>query len=452
MSPLIRQHRSPRVLAMVVLATGLSLFAVFTIMVLRSQRELQAEIHHRMVERDAAVIQPFAAQQVADERPQNSRSPLTALLRSAQQEGMLAIAIFDAEGNTLEAVPSTQLFVDLPVDDYVTLQTGARISRYHPDFPLDQYFAGISPATSTAPVLEVAIPVRPSHNTSTLGFVRYYLDARPLARELAAIDEHIRHQTLVTLLIGGAAVALVMSAAAYGLSRAQRTITERNTRLANAHFELTLAAKASALGQITSNLIHGLQGPVAGLRAVVADQSSPDWGSAAAYTEKLQTMIQETVALLRDIGANASYEVTGTELAAAIRDRHASLAQRQGIRLEVASTFTGTLDSHRSGLIGLIAGNLVQNAIAATQPGRAIQVSMKIEAGRLVLDVADQGCGIPEGRQLKLFQPGQSGRQGGSGLGLAISQLLARQIDGELTLSSTSPAGTTFRLSLPLKQ
>ena len=38
----------------------------------------------------------------------------------------------------------------------------------------------------------------------------------------------------------------------------------------HANFELTLAAKASAIGQITSHLIHGLQGSVEGLRAIVA--------------------------------------------------------------------------------------------------------------------------------------------------------------------------------------
>jgi signal transduction histidine kinase len=49
-----------------------------------------------------------------------------------------------------------------------------------------------------------------------------------------------------------------------------------------------------------------------------------------------------------------------------------------------------------------------------------------------------------------LFKPGGSSRPGGSGLGLAISQLLARQIGAELALVSTGPAGTVFRVTMPL--
>lgn len=450
MSTPARHHRSPQLLAGLALATGLGLFVVFAAMVVHSRRQLQTEIHRRMVERDAAVIQPFAAQQVATGQPQDSRSPLTALLRAAQQEGMLAIAIFDRDGNTLDAVPGTQLFVDLPIDDFVALQTGGRISRYHPAFPLDQYFVGIGPAASLAPVLEVVLPVRPARDAPILGFVRYYLDARPLARELAAIDAHIGRQTTGTLAIGGLLVALVMGAATWGLWRAQRAIAVRNERLSRAHFELTLAAKASALGQITSHLIHGLQGPVAGLREAVADPAHPDWDTAAAYTERLQAMIQETVALLRDIGANASYEIDGPELAAAIRDKNEAAARRRGVCFSVGTTFAGKLDSHRGSLLCLIANNLAQNAIAATPADRSVIVSLRPETDRLVLEVRDEGYGIPETLRAHLFVPGRSGRPGGSGLGLAISQLLARQLGAELLLADTGPQGTVFRLTLPL--
>ena len=442
-------RRPALVLPLAALLTGGLLFAVFAAMVLRSRAELVAELHRRIIEREAAVLRPFALQQVADE-PGAGRSPLTALLRSARQEGMIAVAVFDAAGTTIDAVPADQLFVELPIDDYVRLRSTGTISRYHPAFPLDQYFAGVAPGQTRAPVLEVllAVPGRPAG--PALGFVRYYIDARHLDRELAAIDARLGHQTSNTLVIGAAVVALVMAAAAYGLQRAQRAIAERNERLTRAHFELTLAAKASALGQITSHLIHGLQGPVAGLRAAVSAQGETDWQSAAGYTERMQAMIQETVALLRDIGANASYEIAGTELAAAIRERNQAAAAQRGVALDVATRFAGTLDSHRGGVLCLIASNLVQNAITASPPGRRVAVSLAEDKDDLVLEVVDEGSGIPAPQQAQLFVPGRSGRAGGSGLGLSISQLLARQIGAELTLAATGPAGTTFRLTLPL--
>ncbi|MFT3829939.1 MAG: sensor histidine kinase [Opitutaceae bacterium] len=432
--------------------TTLVLSGVFAAMVLRSRAELRAEIHRRIIERNAAVLQPFAAQQVADDLPSGARSPLIALLRSARQEGMLAIAIFDAEGTTIEAVPGDQLFVELPLDDHMRLQAGAAISRLHVSFPLDQYFAGIAPDQAHAPVLEVLLPIHAARSGPLLGFVRYYIDARPLTRELAAIDARIALQTWGMLGVSGVIVGLVIGSAAWGLARAQRAVAARNESLTRAHFELTLAAKASALGQITSHLIHGLQGPIAGLRAAVADPAQTDWDTAAAYTERLQAMIQETVALLRDIGANASYAIDGAEILAAIRERNDAAARQQGLVFELSSSFAGQLDSHRGGVLCLIANNLVQNAFAATAAGRRVGVALRAVGAVLQLEVSDQGPGIPELQRAQLFIPGRSGRPGGSGLGLAISQLLARQIGAELVLAATGPEGTTFQVQLPLDQ
>ena len=448
--------RSASRYATAALFTGLLLVAIFASMVIWFRADLRREIHQKMFERDAAVLYPVALQQVADNEAGNAANPfapLTALLKSARQQGMLAIAVFDRDGTTIEAVPATQLFVELPMDDYWRLQNGGPITRYHPAFPLDQYFAGVSREQRQAPVLEVLLPLPGPTPTAARGFVRYYIDARPLARELALIDSRIDRQTAVTLGVGAVLVAVVMTGVAFSLQRAQRVIAERNERLARANFELTLVAKASAIGQITSNLIHGLQGSVEGLRAVVesheGDQSSPAWESAAGYTERLQTMIKETITLLGDATAHASYELTGRELAGIIRDRNQTAAVAKGVLLEVNDGFAAVIDSHRGSLLCLIASNLVQNAIMATDSGRRVVVSLSDTGRTFRLTVQDEGSGIAEAVRLHLFKPGRSSRPGGSGLGLAISQLLARQIGAELVLLSTGPGGTTFTVTLP---
>ena len=435
--------------------TGALLLAIFAALVIWFRSDLRREIHQKILERDAAVLYPMALQQVADSEAGNAANPvapLTALLKSARQQGMLAIAVFDREGNTIEAVPATQLFVELPVDDYWQLRRSGPITRYHPAFPLDQYFAGVAREQRQAPVLEVLLPLPGARPNELRGFVRYYIDARPLARELELIDRRINRQTAVTLLVGAVLVAAVMTGATFAVQRAQRVIAERNERLTRANFELTLSAKASAIGQITSHLIHGLQGSVEGLRAVVAsheaEPSSQAWESAAGYAERLQAMIRETVALLGDAGAHATYELTGQELATTIRDRNEPAAREKGVHFEVNEGFAAVIDSHRGSLLCLVASNLVQNAITATDAGRRVTVAL-VDANRTIeLTVQDEGHGIAPALQEHLFKPGRSGRPGGSGLGLAISQLLARQIGAELALVSTGPAGTVFRVTL----
>ena len=440
------------------------LLAIFAAAVTLFQAELRKEVHQTIVDRYAAVLYPMAEAQLreAESDPTNGPFAPDMLLSSVlkQQEGMLAVVIYDGEGNTLQALPTSLLLAELSPTDYPRLLSGEHITRYTPNFPLDRYFAGIggAPDTRLMPVLEVVLPLHGGDHRSTpiAGFVQYYIDARRLAQELAAIDSRMNRQTAETLGIGATLIAIVLIAAYRGLARAQRMIAERNERLTRANFELTLAAKTSALGVITSHLIHGLQGPVAGLRAVVGERAADgtrgitDWESAANYTERMQAMIHETVALLGDTSTQTSYELSGAELAATIRERNQAAAIAKGVILEVADGFAAMLDSQRGSLLCLIATNLVQNAIEATDPGRHVTVGLEIDDQNVVLTVRDQGPGMPDSVRAHLFEPGRTGRPGGTGLGLAISQLIARQIGATLELAHSGPTGTAFRVVLPL--
>jgi signal transduction histidine kinase len=446
--------------ALLALLTAGLLVGIFAAVVLRFRSALREEIHQSIIDRDAAVLLPVAQRQLAERSAAHvgTTDLLAAVLESAQQEDMIGVAIFDEQGHTLRFAPSSMLFAELPLEDYLRLLKSGPISRYFPDFPLGQYFAGVrsTPAAPT-PVLEVLLPLRGRDPGSIAGFAQYYIDARPLSVELGIIDRRIARQTAATLTIGAGLIALVVIGAFLGLRRAQALISEHNERLVRANAELTLSAKASALGQITSHLVHGLQGSVSSLRGVVASRdpgaaAASDWQNVSDYTDRMQGIIQETVALLGDAGNKTSYELTADEMAVAIERRNSSVAAEKGVRFSVNGKFGQSLDSHRGGLLCLIIGNLAQNAIAATSAGNSVTVTFRKSGDTLCVAVSDDGPGIPEDLRAHLFEPGRSGRAGGSGLGLAISQLLARQIGAALSLDATGPNGTTFNLTLPLAQ
>jgi len=238
--------------------------------------------------------------------------------------------------------------------------------------------------------------------------------------------------------------------------RAQRLIAERNERLIRANLELSLAAKASVLGQITSHLLHGLQGPVAGLRAVLATrpphETSEEWQSATDYTARLQSMIQETVSLLGDRSSSTAYELSGHDLIGAMRERHAATAAQRGVQLEISGGFGASLDSNRGNLLCLIASNLIENALEASPAGGTVRAVLTLADNRVLLTVTDEGPGVPDEIRQRLFQPGRSSKPGGSGLGLAISHLLALEIGAELQLVQSDESGSEFSISLPLQR
>jgi signal transduction histidine kinase len=438
--------------------TGVLLVAIFATMVVRFRTTLRGDIRQTIINRDATVLLPVAQRQLA-QRSAASTEPtdlLAAVLESAQQEDMLAVVIFDDKGHVLRYAPDSLIFAELPLDDYFRLLKFEPISRFYPAFPLGRYFSGIagSVAQHPTPVLEVLLPLHGRDPDRLVGFAQYYIDARSLASELSLIDQRVNRQTAATLGIGAALIAFVVAAAYAGLRSAQRVILERTGRLVRANLELTLAAKASALGQVTSNLVHGLQGSVASLRGLVAARDAgtagADWHTVGEYAERMQAMIQDAVGLLGDSDSNTSFELTGHELAAIVLQRNSAAATQKGVALSVSGGFEHSLDSHRGGLLCLITSNLVQNAIEATSSGRSVAVVFENGGESATVSVSDEGGGIPESIRPHLFEPGRSGRTGGTGLGLAISQLLARQIGATLLLDATGPEGTTFRLTVPL--
>lgn len=454
-----RPTLSERAPATIALILGAIMSAVFAALLFRYDHELRETIREKMIQRDAAVLTGVAQQEIETRSSQPGGTDperwLPALLPAAHRQGVLAMAIFDADGLLLEKIPTQQLLLDLPSDDFARLQTGRPVTRYLAGFALGALILG-APDEPT-PVLEIVVPLRgrgASDSTppnELIGFVRYHLDARDLAAELVGLEAGVRRQTVTTLIVGLTALGLIVAAAYVLLARAQRTILERTKKLQRANLELTLAAKTSALGQLTSHLIHGLQGSVAGLRTIMAQgaSASPEWSAAAGYADRMQVMIEEIVGLLGDQAAETDYELTGRELADIIRRRNAPLADNKGVDLKVHEGFPENFDHHRGGLLCLIASNLVQNAIEACAPTNRVMVTLRRDHDQIALVVADTGPGIPANVREHLFEPGFTGRADGTGLGLAISQLLARQIGATLVLEQTGPGGTVFRVTVP---
>ncbi len=99
--------------------------------------------------------------------------------------------------------------------------------------------------------------------------------------------------------------------------------------------------------------------------------------------------------------------------------------------------------------------NLLTNALHFTKEGSIRLAVSKTTDGSVSFAVHDTGCGIGEHQQPLIWQeffrataPAATDHTG-TGLGLSISKRLATLLGGELSLSSTAGAGSTFRLTLP---
>ena len=106
--------------------------------------------------------------------------------------------------------------------------------------------------------------------------------------------------------------------------------------------------------------------------------------------------------------------------------------------------------------LGQMATNLIDNAIKYTAEMGTVTVTIKVEAGTAVLIVKDDGLGIDETDQERIFErfyrvdKARSQSLGGTGLGLAIVKHIVQNHKGRLQLKSKLHHGSTFTVKIPL--
>jgi signal transduction histidine kinase len=76
-------------------------------------------------------------------------------------------------------------------------------------------------------------------------------------------------------------------------------------------------------------------------------------------------------------------------------------------------------------------------------------VRARAEAARIVVEVADDGPGLPEG--IDVFEPFETTKPSGTGLGLSLARQVLVAHGGSIACDSTPGEGATFRLVLPLR-
>ena len=132
------------------------------------------------------------------------------------------------------------------------------------------------------------------------------------------------------------------------------------------------------------------------------------------------------------------------------------LAKKKNIKIhtEFEPMFSMKIDED---LIRQVFTNLIENAIKYSPEDSSILVSAEEIEGRVIVQVADQGMGIPEEDQTQLFTKfyrSRDVREGsikGTGLGLYLARYFVNLHRGEITLESEKSKGSTFTVELPME-
>ena len=245
-------------------------------------------------------------------------------------------------------------------------------------------------------------------------------------------------------------------------SRGQRvgslvTLRDATTR-ARLEDQFNITAKLAALGRLTSGMAHEVRNPLNAmvlqlelLRAKLegeGDRVNPHLDILSEEIRRLDRVVRTFLDFTRPIELRPSE----TDLAALVRDVF-TLAEPQARTNQVRLLFepNGHLPSLvlDRDLMKQALLNLVLNGCQAMPSGGELRVTPKALPGRLEIEVADQGVGIPDEAREKIFTLCFTTKPGGTGVGLAMAYRIVQLHNGSIDFTSEVNRGTTFRISLP---
>jgi signal transduction histidine kinase len=243
-----------------------------------------------------------------------------------------------------------------------------------------------------------------------------------------------------------------------------RLESERRRReLVDVQGELARRQRLSVIGRTASTVFHqvarqhGAIGIFAHLLARDADlPDDPDWrrrvrehvAGILSSVDEANRVIDELMRFGQDRLLNLYEQPLGTlveECVAACQPR----ATSRGVRLEVLpGPDRGiVVDKHK---ITQALGNLLDNAVDASQPGGRVEVRWTLDGALVRIAIRDHGTGIPDEIRSRLFTPFCTTKPAGIGLGLVLARELVEAHGGHVGLSGATP-GSEFVLSLPLE-
>jgi len=250
--------------------------------------------------------------------------------------------------------------------------------------------------------------------------------------------------------------------------RVRVTSADEIGRLANAFNNMAdeLAENDRVRREIVANVSHELRTPITALQAslenIVDGVESPD-------PEKLDTMLRQVerlgrlVTQLLDLSRLESgavpLECREFEVEPMLTDaaRESELhAPNTEIRVRVDSAgLAADGDPER---IHQVVANLLENAVRFTPDGGLVEVRARRAPDNVVIEVADEGPGIPETERGKVFErfyradPARAVDGGGAGLGLAIAQWIVDLHGGRIHPEDREPRGCRMVVELPASQ
>jgi two-component system sensor histidine kinase PilS (NtrC family) len=226
-----------------------------------------------------------------------------------------------------------------------------------------------------------------------------------------------------------------------------------------------LRQRLAAVGEMAAGIAHEIRNPLASMSGSIqilrqelplTEEQAQLMDIVLRESERLNDTIRSFLAYARPQRFSiARLDVRRVLNDAALLLRNSSEVH-EGHVIEVQVPTTEVAFEADENQIRQIVWNLATNGLRAMRTGGRLTLGARIDSGEdgsecVVLEVADEGVGIPADELDAIFQPFRGSFSKGTGLGLAIVHRIVSDYAGEIQVSSTPGSGTTVRVRLPVR-
>jgi signal transduction histidine kinase len=242
----------------------------------------------------------------------------------------------------------------------------------------------------------------------------------------------------------------------------QRQVAERTRELESAQAELLEARKLAAVGQLGGGVAHEINNPLTGIlgNAQLLLATLPEAAEGRDLIAKIEAQARRcrdiTQNLLRFSQQRVEPDFHAVELNRIVEDA-LDMSQEQartaGVVIETSLAEPSPGVRGDAGHLGQVVLQLLSNACTSClgKPGARVRVATRLDGSEAVIEVRDEGKGIPRENLERIFEPFFTTKELWSnvGLGLSVSFRIVAEHGGRITVDSRVGEGSTFVVRLP---